>query len=86
MLEAGYSEASAIKPSRVLNAKNTLELINKYIPQDHTLEALREDIDAKPQDRFQELQLSAKINGLLRENTLNLNTDKLVIVVPKKGE
>ena len=42
-------------------SKNYRDLVNEILPDNFILNALREDIEAKPKDRTKELELAMKI-------------------------
>ena len=66
MREAGYAEATANNPSNLTKSKGFLELCEKQGLTDNLLvNALVEDIQAKPGDRKAELELGFKIRGRL---------------------
>jgi len=68
MLEAGYSENTAHTPSKLLNSKGFMELMDeKGLTDTLIVDALVEDIKAKPGNRTQELTLAVKLRGRIIE-------------------
>lgn len=66
LLDAGYSEATAIKPSQVLESKGFKEALDEYgLTEGLVVNALVEDIKLKPQNRKPELELAAKIRRMI---------------------
>lgn len=55
-------------------SKNYLDLVNEILPDNFILNALREDIEAKPKDRTKELELAMKIKQW-DKLTVNLESD-----------
>ncbi len=51
MKDVGYSEASAKNPSNLTQSKGYLELMNKYLPDNHLVKRHREFLDAPRQIR-----------------------------------
>jgi hypothetical protein len=69
MRDAGYSEVSSLTPQKLTESKGFKELCEEYGLTDQLLlTALVEDIKAKPQNRKGELELGAKIKGLLKDD------------------
>lgn len=69
MREAGYSAKTAETPSKLTESKGYLELLDELGLTDELIaNALTEDIQAKPQNRVQELALAAKLRGRGRES------------------
>ena len=52
--------------------------VEKYLPNDLIFGSLQEDIENKPRNRCSELQLAAKIKGLLSDK-LDITTKNLTI-------
>jgi len=78
MIEAGYSPATAKNPDKLTSSKAWAELMEAYLPDDLILKALREDIEAKPKNRVQELQLASKLKGKLQDGN---GGNKTMIVI-----
>ena len=68
MREAGYSDAMAHNPHKLLQSKGFKELCDELeLTDSFIIEALVEDIKAKPRERRGELELAAKMKGLLKK-------------------
>lgn len=67
LLKAGYSPAVAKNPDIVLESKGYLELLEVYLPDQDLLQALADDIKAKPANRKAELELAFKVKGKLKD-------------------
>ena len=67
MREVGYEDNTAKNPSNLTNSKGFKELADELLPDDLILNSLREDIKNKPSYRASELQLGAKIKGMLSD-------------------
>lgn len=66
--ESGYSEAIATHPKEVVEAKGFQEELESHGLTDKLIiESLVIDIKKKPQNRIRELELAAKLKGLLKE-------------------
>jgi len=78
-LKAGYAKTTASTAKSGIENKQSFEkLLNKYIPKDMILEAIHDDIKAKPGFRQSELQLASKILGLLTDR-LDITSKNLTI-------
>lgn len=79
MREAGYSENTLHTPQKLTESEGFLQLMQTYLPEDKLLRALEEDIEKKPQNRKQELELAFKLHGRLKDRekdgprVLNIN-------------
>lgn len=79
MREAGYTDATAKNPKNLTESDGFEELCkNCGLTDELILESLVDDIKAKRKNRKPELELGAKIRGLLKERTdiggdINLN-------------
>lgn len=72
MKAAGYSEKTAVNPSKLTESKGFKELMEEYgLTDELIVTSLVADIKAKPGSRTPELTLASKIKGL--------QTDKLDI-------
>jgi len=67
MRDANYSENTLNTPQKLTNSKGFKELADELLPDDLILNSLREDIKNKPSYRASELQLGAKIKGMLSD-------------------
>lgn len=68
LLEVGYSEATAIKPTQVTKSKGFQEELKKYgLTEGLITRALVNDIKSKPKKRLGELNLGAEILGMKKE-------------------
>ena len=74
LIDVGYSRATAIKPSQVLESKGFKEVLKEYGLTDGLItKALVEDIKGKPKKRIMELNLGAEILGMKKNITNNIN-------------
>jgi hypothetical protein len=86
MREAGYSEKSAKNPKNLTESKGFQELLDELLPDGFILQALRDDIQAKPGDRSRELTIATKIKGM-EKNTLEVTGDsKLTVEIVSFGK
>lgn len=68
MEAAGYSKATAKTPQKLTESKGFLEVLDDYgLTEGLIVNALKEDIQKKPQNRKPELELAAKLRGMLVE-------------------
>lgn len=68
MREAGYADASAKNPKNLTESKGFKELCEDCgLTDDLIIKSLVEDIKMKPQNRKPELELGAKIKGLITD-------------------
>ena len=68
--EAGYSESVARNPKQVLESIGFREILAaKGLTTEYIGEALHADIEAKPGRRVRELELAAKMTGLLKDQS-----------------
>ena len=66
MIEAGYSKNTAHTPSKLTESKGYKEVCEEYgLTDSLILKCLVDDIKGKPLNRKPELELGAKITGLL---------------------
>lgn len=66
MEAAGYSKATAKTPQKLTESKGFLEVLDDYgLTEGLIVNALREDIEKKPQNRKAELELAAKLRSML---------------------
>lgn len=69
MREAGYSPKTAENPDKLTKSKGFREIADEVgLTDNFILKALQEDISKKKQNRQPELQLAAKIKGMLKDN------------------
>lgn len=67
MREAGYKESTVDAPSNITKSVGFRELLEEYGLTDGLIvKSLVEDIKKKPQKRKAELELAAKIKGMLK--------------------
>lgn len=65
MIEAGYSPNTAKTPQKLTESEGFKELCDKVgLTDNFILKALQEDIEGKPLNRVQELNLASKIKGM----------------------
>jgi hypothetical protein len=79
MRDAGYSEKTAINPSKLTESKGFQQLADEYLPDDFLLNALEEDIAEKKGNRKPEMELAFKVKGKLvekRETTSKIEVSK----------
>lgn len=68
MRDAGYSAETAKTPGKLTEAKGFAELMEEFgLTDELLLQALVDDINAKPGDRKPELELGFKIRGRMTE-------------------
>lgn len=68
MIAAGYSKETAKSPNKLTDSQGFKQLCEECGLTDNLiLKSLTEDIKKKPQNRKPELELGAKIKGLLNE-------------------
>lgn len=66
MEAAGYSKATAKTPQKLTESKGFLEVLDDYgLTEGLIVNALKEDIEKKPQNRKAELELAAKLRQML---------------------
>ncbi len=80
MRKAGYSENTLHTPSKLTNSAGFYELCDQYgLTDDKIIKALSEDITSKVGNRKPELELAAKIKGMLVDRRIDqriqLNVD-----------
>lgn len=90
MEDAGYSPKTAKTPQKLTESQGFKELCEEYGLTDKLLlESLVEDIKKKPQNRKPELELGAKIKGLLTEKVdITSQGEKIIginYIVPKEN-
>ena len=91
---AGYSKATSKTPQKLVESKGFKILCNELgLTDTFLVNALKEDIDKKPQDRSKELTLGFKVLGRLKadesQNTVPVldigDTDFLQIITAYKS-
>ena len=66
MRDAGYSPETAKTPSKLTDSIGYQEVLDKYgLTEELIITSLVEDIEKKPQDRKPELELGAKMRGMI---------------------
>jgi hypothetical protein len=76
MLDADYSENTAKTPQKLTESKGFKEICADCgLTDELILNSLTEDIKLKPQNRKSELELGAKIKGLIKDR-MELSGDK----------
>jgi hypothetical protein len=86
MRDAGYSKATAKTPDKLTKSLGFQELLDELLPDSFILQALRDDIQAKPGDRSRELTIATKIKGM-EKNTLEVTGDsKLTVEIVSFGK
>lgn len=74
MVAVGYSESTAVAPSKVTESKGFLALADAVgLTDDFLLRALQDDIVAKPANRTPELSLAFKVRGRLKDDAQTSN-------------
>lgn len=83
MRDVGYSVETAKTPSKLTDSKGFIELMDELgLTDDLIVNALVEDINAKPQNRTQELQLAVKMRGRLIDRAdITSNGNELGVTV-----
>lgn len=70
MKQAGYKDATAKTPKKLTESTGYKELLAEYgLTESLIVTSLVEDIKMKPQNRTAELQLGAKLKGMMVEKT-----------------
>lgn len=70
MRDAGYSKETAKSPSKLLDSKGFMELMDELgLTDDLIVSALVSDINSKPGNRTPELQLAVKMRGRIIEKS-----------------
>lgn len=68
MRDVGYSPETAKSPSKLLDSKGFMQLMDeKGLTDDLIINSLVEDIKAKPANRTQELTLAVKMRGRMQD-------------------
>lgn len=79
MIDAGYSEMTAKKPSNVTESKGFQQALREAgLTEEFLNNCLYDDIQQKPKNRYQELQLAYKLHGKLRDDKQG---DKTLILI-----
>jgi uncharacterized protein YdaT len=81
MVEVGYSENTAVAPSKLTNSKGWAELMNEYMPKDlvmkrHKQLLMKNDENGQPETQAvsKALEMNYKLDGAYApEKHLNLN-------------
>lgn len=80
MRDVGYSEQTAKSPNKLTESKGFKEICEQYgLTESLIITSLVEDINLKPQNRKPELELGAKIRGMLidrAESTVVLTSEE----------
>lgn len=79
MVKVGYSKNTAKSPSKLTGSKGFQELLDELgLTESLIVKSLVEDIQLKPQNRKPELELGARIRGMLVEKTdITTNGEKI---------
>lgn|SRR3990167_1437547 len=86
LLEAGYSVATAIKPSQVTESKGFKEELAKYgLDEGLITKCLVSDIKNKPKKRFFELNLGAEILGMKKRSDPHGENKILIVNITNHG-
>lgn len=90
MVKVGYSENTAKCPSKLTKSKGFKELMDELgLTEDLIVGSLVEDIRMKPQNRKPELELGAKIRGMLADKiditTQGERIQAINYIIPKDG-
>src|SRR3990167_5084137 len=76
--EAGYSEAVANHTKEVVESQGFQDALEAHgLTERLIIKSLVTDIKKKPQNRIRELELAAKLKGLLKENTSTPTLDDI---------
>ncbi len=88
MRDAGYSKETAKSPSKLLDSKGFMELMDELgLTDDLIVNALVDDIKMKPQNRTAELQLAVKMRGRLIEKAdITSNGNELGVISAERAE
>lgn len=88
MRDAGYSKKTAINPSKLTESKGYLEILDQYgLTDELIISSLSSDIREKPKNRKPELELAAKMRGMIIDHRdITTGGDKLngVLILPSK--
>lgn len=80
MREAGYTDATAKNPINLTSSNGFKELCDKVgLTDDFILQALTDDISAKPANRVQELSLASKIKGMQIDRVDHTSAGKPIV-------
>lgn len=80
MRDAGYSENTLNTPQKLTESKGFKELCEEYGLTDQLIiSSLVEDIQNKPKNRKPELELAAKIKGLMVERREDSGTITMIV-------
>ena len=83
MMAAGYTPATAKTPQKLTESQGFKLLCEQRgLTDDFLVDALVEDIKAKPKARTAELQLAFKVIGRLSEDKAAQTNNTLVLVLP----
>lgn len=84
MEKAGYSKKTAKTPQKLTESKGFKEICEKYGLTDNLIiTSLVEDIKKKPQNRKPELELGAKMKGMLSDK-IDITSGGLPIQISKE--
>jgi hypothetical protein len=86
MLEVGYSKNTANTPQKLTESIGFQELMNdKGLTDDLLVDALVDDIIAKPKRRFKELELGFKVRGRLNPDGNEGRNNNIMIFISGEG-
>ncbi len=90
MVKVGYSKNTAKTPDKLTKSKGFKELLDELgLTEDLIVGSLVEDIKMKPQNRKPELELGAKIRGMLADKiditTQGEKINAINYIIPKDG-
>lgn len=85
MRDAGYSDKTAKTPSKLLDSRGFIELMDERgLTDGLIIDSLVEDIHSKPGNRTAELQLAVKMRGR-QIDKLDMTTDGKALPAPIYG-
>lgn len=87
MRDVGYSEQTAKSPNKLTDSKGFKELCEEAgLTDNFIVESLVEDIRLKPQNRKAELELGAKMKGLLVDRIGNPDGSNIKFEIVNYGD
>ena len=86
MRDAGYSENTLNTPSKLLDSKGFMELMDQYgLTDTLIIQSLVDDINNKPKNRVPELQLAVKMRGRMMEKVDHTTDGKPLTFLVSRG-
>lgn len=82
MRDAGYSDATAKNPQKLMNNPTFQDLAEQYLPDDMLLRALADDIEKKEGNRTPEMTLAFKVRGNLTERKDITSGGEKIVLMP----